>query len=108
MELLDMEEASGSFSKSNLDKGRKSILLFPGVTRAYKDKQGAVDFLDKKLASDAKQLFKVIFKVTVGGDQAPMDAKKFVGEDGEMKDAALCDALFNRLTAQVKSYTVDD
>ena len=38
MELLDMEEASGSFSKSNLEKGRKSILLFPGVTRAYKDK----------------------------------------------------------------------
>ena len=67
-----------------------------------------MEFLDKKLTSDAKQLFKVIFKVTVGGDQAPMDAKKFVGTDGEVKDADLCDAIFSRLTAQVKNYTVDD
>ena len=37
-----------------------------------------------------------------------MDAKKFIGEDAEMKGVELCDALFYRLTAQVKQYSVDN
>lgn len=97
-ELLDMESA----------KGKESIILFPGATKAYKDRAGAEEHLNKKLISDAKQLFKVIFKVTVCADQPPCDVKKFVGEDDEMKEATLPDGIFHRLTAQVKSYQIDE
>ena len=49
-----------------------------------------------------------MFKIEVAGDQAPVDAKKFVGEDTEMKDVELCDALFHRLTVQVKKYSWEE
>lgn len=83
-ELLDMEKA----------KGKASVMLFPGVTKVFKDKAGATDHLNKKLASDAKQLFKVMFKVTVCADLPPCDVKKVLGEDGEMTDATLPDGIF--------------
>jgi len=76
------------------NKTKDSIMLFPGVTKAFKDRAGAVDHLNTKLTSDAKQLFKVLFKVTVCADQPPCDVKKFVGEDAEMKDATLPDGVF--------------
>ena len=98
-ELLDMEKA----------KGKASVMLFPGVTKAFKDKAGAIDHLNKKLTSDAKQLFRVVFKVTVCADLPPCDVKKMVGEgDAEMKDATLPDGIFQRLTAQVNKYQVEE
>ena len=75
-------------------KGKSSIMLFPGVTKAFKDKAAAVEHLNKKLTSDAKHLFRVVFKVTVCADQPPCDVKKFLGEDDEMKDATLSDGIF--------------
>lgn len=83
-------------------------MLFPGVTKAFQDQKSAENYLNTKLQSDAKKLFKVIFKVKVGGEQLPMDAKKFIGEDEEMKGVELPDALFYRLTAQVRKYSVDE
>lgn len=85
-ELLDLELAS--------NKTKDSIMLFPGVTKAFKTKDAALEHLNKKLISDAKNLFKVIFKVTVCADQPPCDVKKIIGEDEEMKDATLPDGVF--------------
>ena len=82
-------------------------MLSPGVTKVFKDKQSALDHLNKKLTSDAKQLFKVVFQVSVSADQPPCDVSKCLGEDPEMKEATLCHGLFQRLTAQVKKYSAD-
>lgn len=76
-------------------------MMFPGVIKAFKTKDAALDHLNKNLTSNSKQLFKVLFKVTVCADQPPCDVKKVLGEDGEMKDATLPDGVFQRLTAQL-------
>lgn len=86
---------------ASIDESKKSIMLFPGVTKAFKEKTAAINFLNNKLASDSKQLFRIVFCVNTTGDQIPVDTKKLIGEDNEMKNVQLCDALFQRLTAQV-------
>lgn len=104
-----MEEKYAKFNKKNASQGKDTILVFPGITKAFLSKDDAKNYMNTKLASDEKNLFKVIFKVKVGGEyQVPMDVKKFIGDDSELKDVALCSAIFSRLTAQVRSYKADD
>lgn len=104
-----MEEAVKAFSKTDVEEGKKSIVLFPGVTRAFKTAARAVDYLDNRLATDDKDLFRVLYVVKTGGDQSPVGVRKVIGHDAdgccltdeEMKpqdwhsgNRGLCDALF--------------
>ena len=63
-----MEQACKTFSKTNIDEGKKSIMLFPGATKAFKEKTVAINFLNNNLSSDSKKLFRILFKVKTGGD----------------------------------------
>ena len=52
----------------DIDQARKSIMVFPGLTKAYITKESAIEFLNKNFSSDDK-LVKIIFEVTINTSQ---------------------------------------
>ena len=112
-QVLDMvedykkvQEMSGD-DRVNLAK--KTVMVFPGVTKAFIEKDSAMAYLNEPLNSTEK-LIKVLFKIAVDlqGDVRPMDVKKFLGDDAAAQGKHMSDALFQRLAIQVQSYSIED
>jgi hypothetical protein len=69
-------------SKITLEAFKKSIILFPGLTKAFVDKEKAVSFINYfSMQEGANQLLKVIFCVKLNKtiDSKPLDIDKFLG-----------------------------
>ena len=93
---------------------KKTIMVFPGITKAFIEKASAIEYLTDSAAiadADTKEVaMKILFKVAVDlqGDMKPMDVKKFLGDDPAATGKGMSDALLQRLMVQVQSYSIED
>ena len=89
---------------------KRSVMILPGISKAFLTYDQAKAFLDEPMDSNEK-LLRIVFKVYVDqeGDTLPMDAKKFLEEGDEVASAKHTpDALFQRLMVQVQKCTITD
>jgi hypothetical protein len=94
-----VKEMSGD---ERIDVAKKTIMVFPGITKAFIEKSSAIEYLSETgAAADAgsEVAMKVLFKVAVDlqGDLRPMDVKKFLGDDPAAAGKGMSDALLQRL-----------
>ena len=111
--MLDMVEdykkVKDMSGDDRVNLAKKTVMVFPGVTKAFIEKENAMAYLNEPLNSSDK-LMKVLFKIAVDvqGDVRPMDVKKFLGDDPAAQGKHMSDALFQRLAVQVQSYSIED
>ena len=88
---------------------KKSIINFPGLTRAFKSKDSALEYQKLKLKTDSdKKLYNVLFELKVHKNSGVFDVVKFKDEDDELKNIKnLGDGLLQRLLVQVKKYVIE-
>ena len=87
---------------------KKTVMVFPGITRIFISKEGAMEYLNEPLATSEK-LIKVLFKIQVDvqGNVKPMDAKKFFDGDAEYEGKKMGDGAMQRLMIQVQEYSIE-
>ena len=105
-----VKEMSGD---DRIGVAKKTIMVFPGITKAFIEKATAIEYLTDSAATadEGKEVaMKVLFKVAVDlqGDMKPMDVKKFLGDDPAATGKGMSDALMQRLMVQVQSYSIED
>jgi len=94
-----VKEMSGD---ERVDVAKKTIMVFPGITKGFIEKSTAIEYLaETDAAADAgsEVAMKVLFKVAVDlqGNLRPMDVKKFLGDDPAATGKGMSDALLQRL-----------
>lgn len=110
--VLDMVDAYKSFEKGMSEKvnaAQRTIMVFPGITKAYLTMEQAKAYLDEPMDSNDK-LLRIVFKVAVDlqGNMRPMDAKKFLDEgDPAATGQFMADALLQRLMIEVQEYSIE-
>jgi hypothetical protein len=84
------------------DIAKKTVMVFPGITRVFITKEGAMEYLSEPLATSEK-LIKILFKVQVDvqGNVKPMDSKKFFDGDAGYEGKKMGDGAYQRLMIQV-------
>lgn len=88
--------------KKDPTNGKKTVMVFPGVTKVFKSIQQANEFLQEPLECSDK-LIPVIFKF----QGTAMDVSKFLADDAASSLPGLPDGLMQRLTGQVQGYSIE-
>jgi hypothetical protein len=88
---------------------KKTIMVFPGLTRAFKHKNDALDYLKHAQVHDQHNydgLAKVCFRINIffRGHNRAMDVKKFMLLNHDNDAVPECDGLFQRLVVQVEDF----
>jgi hypothetical protein len=96
----DYKKVKDLSGDARVELAKKTVMVFPGVTKAFIDVATAKEYLSDPLDAGAEKLMKVLFKIAVDlqGDLRPMDVKKFLGDDPAAQGKLMSDALFQRLT----------
>lgn len=98
----DYKKVEGMSGDERIETAKKTIMVFPGITKAFIEKASAIEYLtetDASAASCKEVAMKVLFKVAVDlqGNMRPMDVKKFLGDDPAASAKGMSDALIQRL-----------
>jgi len=111
--IIEMYETYKSMSTEQsmgerADIAKKTVMVFPGITKVFITKEGAQEYLNEPLATSEK-LIKVLFKIQVDvqGNVKPMDSKKFFDGDAEYEGKKMGDGAYQRLMIQVQEYSIE-